>query len=103
VVLTKAKMIDLIYEELGISKKNALKFVKLVLDTVKVSLMQDQELKISGLGCFYIRKKKSRIGRNLKTGQVVQIHARWAVHFRASRVLKKQVNQDFEREFFLTV
>ena len=51
-----------------------------------------ERLKISGFGSFNPRDKKTRVGRNPKTGDAIQISARRVVTFKASPVLKERIN-----------
>lgn len=91
--LTRADLTDAIYRALGISRNESSDFVERVLDEVSASLEKGDTVKISSFGTFTVRQKKLRMGRNPKTGEEVPITPRRVVTFRASHVLKDQINQ----------
>lgn len=94
--MTKADIVEALYEKVGFSKKEAADLVELVFDTIKGTLSQGQKIKISGFGNFVIRDKRSRIGRNPQTGQSIEISARRVLTFRPSQVLRAEVNAALE-------
>src|SRR3954469_17052879 len=96
VAMTKADIVDALYEKVGFSKKEAADLVELVFDTIKQTLSQGQKIKISGFGNFVVREKRSRIGRNPQTGQSIEISARRVLTFRPSQVLRAEVNASLE-------
>ncbi len=91
--LTRADLTDAIYRALGISRNESSDFVERVLDEVSASLQKGDTVKISSFGTFTVRQKKLRMGRNPKTGEEVPITPRRVVTFRASHVLKDQINR----------
>ena len=94
--MTKADLVDAIYEKIGFSKKEASDLVELVFDTLKDSLSSGEKIKISGFGNFIVREKRSRVGRNPQTGESIEISARRVLTFRPSQVLRSQVNGSLE-------
>src|SRR3984893_7426874 len=90
--MTKADIVEALYEKVGFSKKEAADLVELVFDTIKGTLSQGQKIKISGFGNFVVREKRSRIGRNPQTGESIEISARRVLTFRPSQVLRAEVN-----------
>src|SRR6516162_5536370 len=80
--MTKADIIEKVYQKIGFSKKEASELVEMVFDKVK----------ISGFGNFIVRGKKERIGRNPQTGDQITISARRVLTFRPSQVLKALLN-----------
>ena len=90
--MTKADLVDTIYEKVGFSKKEGAELVDLVFDTIKNQLSDGQKIKISGFGNFLVREKRSRVGRNPQTGEAIEISARRVVTFRPSQVLRADVN-----------
>jgi integration host factor subunit alpha len=91
--MTKADIIESIYAELKLSKKESTEVVELVLDTLKSTLERGEKVKISGFGNFHVRRKKSRVGRNPQTGQEIKISARQVLTFRPSQILKNALNE----------
>jgi integration host factor subunit alpha len=86
--VTKADIIEKVYEKIGFSKKEASELVEMVFGELKGSLCSGSKVKISGFGNFLVREKKSRIGRNPQTGEQITISARRVLTFRPSQVLK---------------
>ncbi len=94
--MTKADIVEALYEKVGFSKKEASDLVELVFDTLKTTLAESEKIKISGFGNFVVREKRSRIGRNPQTGQSIEISARKVLTFRPSQVLRAEVNAALE-------
>lgn len=89
--LTKAQLADLLFEQIGLNKREAKDMVDAFFDQILASLVDGQDVKISGFGNFQIRTKAARPGRNPRTGEVVAIDARRVVTFHASQKLKEQI------------
>ena len=94
--MTKADIIESVYEKVGFSKKEAADIVEMVFDTIKETLERGEKIKISGFGNFIVREKKSRVGRNPQTGEEIEISARRVLTFRPSQVLKNALNASAE-------
>lgn len=95
--VTKADLVEKVYERLGFSKKEAADLVELIFATLKESITTGEKVKISGFGNFVVRSKRSRIGRNPQTGDQITISARHVLTFRPSQVLKAMLNgEDLE-------
>jgi integration host factor subunit alpha len=92
--MTKAEIIESVYERVGFSKKESAEIVELVFDTMKDSLEQGEKVKISGFGSFEVRDKKSRVGRNPQTGEEIEIAARRVLVFRPSQLLRAALNEE---------
>ena len=90
--MTKADIIEGVYEKVGFSKKESAEIVELVFDTLKETLERGDKIKISGFGNFHVRQKKARVGRNPQTGKEIEISARRVLSFRPSQVLKTALN-----------
>ena len=56
--LTKADIVDQVFEKVGLTKKEATDVVELVFDSLKDTLRTGQKVKISGFGNFVVRKKE---------------------------------------------
>ncbi len=96
--MTKAEIIDAVYEKVGgFSKKEAAEIVEAVFDTMKDVLAEGEKIKISGFGNFVVRQKKERVGRNPQTGAPIPISARRVLTFKPSQVLKGVLNPHKER------
>lgn len=90
--MTKADIIEAIYQKVGYSKKDAADLVELIFNTIKDTLARGEKIKISGFGNFVVRDKKARTGRNPQTGDAIQISARRVLTFKPSQVLRTEVN-----------
>lgn len=89
---TRADLTDAVYRSLGISRNESSVFVERILEEVSSALERGETVKISSFGTFSVRAKKLRMGRNPKTGDEVPITPRRVITFRASHVLKEQIN-----------
>jgi len=89
--MTKADLVNAIYERVGFSKKESARIVEMVFDLIKDTLEKGQKIKISGFGNFVVREKRSRIGRNPQTGEEIEISARRVLTFKPSQVLRNQL------------
>ena len=92
--LTKAKLAELLYEQIGLNKRESKDMVDAFFDHVAASLVSGQDVKITGFGNFQIRAKAPRPGRNPRTGEMVPIEARRVVTFHSSQKLKAQIQAD---------
>ena len=89
--LTKAKLADQLFEELGLNKREAKEIVEMFFEEIRGALENGQQVKLSGFGNFDLRDKKQRPGRNPKTGEEIPITARRVVTFRPGQKLKARV------------
>lgn len=87
--LTKANLVDRIYERCGLSKKEAQDIVELVFSEIKNFFKEGKSLKISGFGNFNIKHKRARRGRNPQTGAAMTISERRVLTFSVSQVFKE--------------
>ncbi len=90
--MTKADIVEEMYQKAGISKKEAADMVELIFESMKDTLAQGEKIKISGFGNFVVREKRSRVGRNPRTGEAIEISARKVLTFRPSQILRAEVN-----------
>jgi integration host factor subunit alpha len=89
--LTKAELADMLYERVGLNKREAKEVVEAFFDEIRTQLEQGASVKLSGFGNFQLRDKPERPGRNPKTGEPIPISARRVVTFHASQKLKAHV------------
>src|SRR6202007_2442381 len=90
--LTKAELADLLFEQLGLNKREAKDMVERFFEEVRTALEAGDSVKLSGFGNFQLREKPQRPGRNPKTGEELPITARRVVTFHASQKLKAMVD-----------
>ena len=92
--LTKAHLAELLFEHIGLNKRESKDMVDAFFVLVSDSLVEGNDVKISGFGNFQIRTKAPRPGRNPRTGESIPIEARRVVTFHASHKLKAQIQGD---------
>ena len=92
--LTKAELAELLFERLGLNKRESKDMVEAFFDIVHAALVSGDDIKLSGFGNFNIRRKAPRPGRNPRTGEAIPIKARNVVTFHASHKLKGLVQGD---------
>jgi integration host factor subunit alpha len=89
--LTKAELADLLFEQVGLNKREAKDMVEGFFEEIRTALEQGESVKLSGFGNFLLRDKPQRPGRNPKTGEEIPISARRVVTFHPSQKLKAAV------------
>jgi integration host factor subunit beta len=90
--LTKAEIIDSLYEKTGMNRKEIRRIIDLFLDIIKESLMKSRIVEIRGFGTFEVRIRKGRQrARNPKTGESVSVTSHGIAAFRPGRELKQEV------------
>lgn len=93
--LTKADLADLLFEQVGLNKREAKDMVEAFFEELRVALETGDSVKLSGFGNFELRSKSERPGRNPKTGEEIPISARRVVTFHASQKLKSKVEEHY--------
>jgi integration host factor subunit alpha len=92
--LTKEKIIDSIYNQVGLSKNQSRRVVESLLGLIKQTLVRGESLLVSGFGKFVVKDKAARRGRNPQTKEDLQLRARRVVVFRTSGVLRRKINHE---------
>ncbi len=95
--MTKADLVDLLYERVGSSKKEACEVVEQVFQIIEESLRRGEKVKVSGFGSFTVNQKHARRGRNPQTGAAIIIDSRRVLSFKPSPVLKGLVANGAKR------
>ena len=90
--LTKIDIVNSIYDQLGISRKDCVDVVESIFDIIKDELDNGNAVNISGFGKWTVKAKKKRRGRNPRTGEELMIDAKRVVTFKPSAVLRNTVN-----------
>src|SRR3989337_2375709 len=93
--LTKAELADLLFDKVGLNKREAKDMVETFFEEIRAQLEQGESVKLSGFGNFQLRDKPQRPGRNPKTGEEIPITARRVVTLHASQKLKAMVEQHY--------
>ncbi len=90
--LTKEKLISLLQTQLDMSRQESRRMLERLLEIMKDSLAQGEDLLISGFGKFSVRQKRARRGRNPQTKENLILSARKVVVFKTSGVLRNRIN-----------
>jgi integration host factor subunit alpha len=96
--LTKAELSELLFDRLGLNKRESKDMVEAFFEIVHGTLVAGEDVKLSGFGNFNIRRKAPRPGRNPRTGEAIPIKARHVVTFHASQKLKSIVQGDLQSD-----
>jgi integration host factor subunit alpha len=91
--LTKAELAELLFERVGLNKREAKDMVETFFEEIRDALERGESVKLSGFGNFQLRDKPQRPGRNPKTGEEIPISARRVVTFHASQKLKALIER----------
>lgn len=97
--LTKADLADMLFDLVGLNKREAKDMVEAFFDVIRDALESGDSVKLSGFGNFQLRDKPQRPGRNPKTGEAIPIAARRVVTFHASQKLKTFVESGTDASF----
>jgi len=90
--LTKAKIIEKIRSETGLTKIKSVQIIETLLEIMKRSLVSGDFILVSGFGKFHVNSKRKRKGRNPATGNDMMLDARRVVAFKWSNVLRNKIN-----------
>ncbi|MBW1703534.1 MAG: integration host factor subunit alpha [Deltaproteobacteria bacterium] len=91
--LTKAAIIDKIYNQCGFSKSESIQLTEKLLEIIKSTLDKGEDVLISGFGKFYVQAKKKRKGRNPQTGEDMILDDRKVIVFKCSGKLREKMNK----------
>jgi len=89
--MTKADLIEKVAKDAGLTKSDAGKCIDGLIDAVTISLKKGQKVSLIGFGTFSVTKRKPRVGRNPKTGDIIKIPACRVPKFSAGKELKAAV------------
>jgi integration host factor subunit beta len=92
-VMTKAELVDEVSRVVQVTKKQAEMIVNIVFDSIVESLRSGQKIELRGFGSFRLRSRKSRTGRNPKTGEKVEVPSKKIPYFKPGKELKELINK----------
>ncbi len=92
-VMTKAELVDEVARVVQLTKKQAETIVNIVFDSIVDSLRAGQKIELRGFGSFRLRSRKSRTGRNPKTGEKVEVPSKKIPYFKPGKELKELINK----------
>ena len=96
--LTKADLVDSIYDNLPFDKQKATQIVEDWIELLKEGLDRDEKVMLSGFGVFEVKSKHARPGRNPQTNERITLSARKVVKFKPSQILRKQLNDSLPNQ-----
>jgi len=92
--MTRAELVEHVTRISDLSKKHAEIVVNTVFDSIIEALGSDEKIELRGFGSFRIRRRQSRVGRNPKTGERVEVPAKRIPYFKPGKELKELINAD---------
>jgi integration host factor subunit beta len=92
-VMTKAELVDEVAQIVQLTKKQAETIVNIVFESIVNSLRAGEKIELRGFGSFRLRSRKSRTGRNPKTGERVDVPSKKIPYFKPGKELKELINQ----------
>jgi len=89
--MNKTDLIAIAAEKTGMTKKDTERILNAAIDAITSSLIHGEKVQLSGFGTFETKERESRIGRNPRTGEAVEIPATRVPDFKASKALKDSI------------
>ena len=90
--MTKAELVEEVARVSELTKKHSEIIVNTVFDSIIEALRKDEKIELRGFGSFRIRQRRSRQGRNPKTGDKVDVPAKRIPYFKPGKELKELIN-----------
>ena len=91
--ITRKHLADAIHEQIGFSKQVSCALVDAFFDRLKESLLAEKDVMLAQFGRFKVRQKTSRMGRNPRSGESIEISKRSMVSFKPSKLLRDKINR----------
>ncbi len=97
--ITKSELIERVSSKQGqLSAKDVELAIKAILEEMSKTLASGGRIEIRGFGSFSLHYRGSRVGRNPKTGESVELEAKYVPHFKPGKELRDRVNQSMQLE-----
>lgn len=90
--MTKAELVEIISQETGVNKKDTGLVVNLIMENIGQALVDGDKVELRGFGSFKVKTRRSRLARNPRTGDSVEVPAKRVPYFKASNELKGRLN-----------
>ena len=91
--MNKAELISAVAEKTGLSKKDSEKAINATFDTITLAMEAGEKVQLVGFGAFDVKERASRIGRNPKTKEEIEIPASRVPVFKAGKALKDAMSK----------
>ena len=90
--MTKAELVDLITGSTGLNRRDTVTVVNLIMENIGGALAAGDKVELRGFGSFKVKSRRSRLARNPRTGDAVDVPAKRVPYFKASNELKGRLN-----------
>jgi integration host factor subunit beta len=90
--MTKADLVEEVIRVAVLSKKDAESVVNTVFGQIMEALKSDDKIELRGFGSFRVRRRRSRLGRNPKTGDRVDVPSKRIPYFKPGKELRDLIN-----------
>ncbi len=91
--MTKSDLVERVAEKLDITKKEAEAIVGIVFGSIVEAIEKEEKVELRGFGCFKVKTKRARKGRNPRTGEEIDIPAKRVPYFKPGKDMKEAVNK----------
>ena len=92
--MTKAELVEEVSRVSDLTKKHSEVIVETVFQSIIDALHRGEKIELRGFGSFRIRQRDSRMGRNPKTGEKVDVPAKRIPYFKPGKELRELLNQE---------
>ncbi len=92
--MTKSDLVERIAEKLDITKKEAEAVVNVVFRSIVDAIKREEKVELRGFGCFKVKTKRARKGRNPRTGEEIDIPPKRVPYFKPGKDMKEAVNRE---------
>ncbi|HPB31921.1 MAG TPA: HU family DNA-binding protein [Candidatus Sumerlaeota bacterium] len=92
--MTKAEVIKRLMLKTGLSRNQCIETVEFFLDSIRKSLRKGEKVCLVGFGSFYLKDKRSRQGRNPRTGEKIRIPKKRVAVFKPGKAFRELVNNE---------
>lgn len=90
--MTKAELVDQITAETGMNRRDTVTVVNLIMENIGRALSDGDKVELRGFGSFKVKSRRSRLARNPRTGDAVDVPSKRVPYFKASNELKDRLN-----------
>jgi len=96
--MTKSELIEILAQkQLQLAYKDVELAVKTMIDHMGNTLANGERIEIRGFGSFSLHYRPPRVGRNPKTGDSVELAAKYVPHFKPGKEMRERVNDSMEK------
>ena len=92
--MTKSDLVERIAEKLDVTKKEAEAIVNVVFGSIVDAVKREEKVELRGFGCFKVKTKRARKGRNPRTGEEIDIPPKRVPYFKPGKDMKEVVNRE---------